>query len=104
VALGPAVAIADGPEIAVAEVAAVVLQWTADCPEAHTVQEFDCYCGRKDLKPAGLLRHHQPRNQKSIEEGKVERQVKVLIKNLAIFFLCPSKEFLLLSFKIQLGC
>ncbi len=30
---------------------------------------------------------------------KVERQVKVLIKNLAIFFLCPSKQFLLLSFK-----
>jgi hypothetical protein len=35
-----------------------------------------------------------------IEEG--ERQVKVLIKNLAIFFLCPSKQFLLISFQIQL--
>ncbi len=33
---------------------------------------------------------------------KVERQVKVLIKNLAIFFLFPSKEFLLISFKIEL--
>ncbi len=33
---------------------------------------------------------------------KVERQVKVLIKNLAIFFLFPSKEFLPISFKIQL--
>ncbi len=61
-ALGPAVAVADGPETAVAEVAAVV-QWTAGCPEADTVQEFDCY-GRTDLRPAGLLRHHQPRHQK----------------------------------------
>jgi hypothetical protein len=33
---------------------------------------------------------------------KVERQVKVLIKNLAIFFQFPSKEFLPISFKIQL--
>jgi hypothetical protein len=33
---------------------------------------------------------------------KVERQVKILIKNLAIFFLFPSKQFLPLSFKIQL--
>ncbi len=32
-------------------------------------------------------------------ERKVERQVKVLIKNLAIFLLLPSKEFLLISFK-----
>ncbi len=32
----------------------------------------------------------------------VERQVKVLIKNLAIFFLCPSKQFLPISFQIQL--
>ncbi len=31
---------------------------------------------------------------------KVRRQVKVLIKNLAIFFLFPSKEFLSISFKI----
>jgi hypothetical protein len=61
VALGPAVAVADGPGIAVAELAAVV-QLTVDCPEADTVQEFDCY-GRIDLKPAGLLLHHQPRNQ-----------------------------------------
>jgi hypothetical protein len=97
VAIGPAVAVADGPGIAVAEVAAVVLQWAADCPEADTVQECDCY-GRTDLKPAGLLLHHQPSNQKSIEEGKAAS------KNLAIFFLCPSKKFLLLSFKIQLGC
>jgi hypothetical protein len=43
-----------------------------------------CFCGR----------------QVSIEE--VERQVKVLMKNLAIFFLFPNKEFLPLSFKIQL--
>jgi hypothetical protein len=34
--------------------------------------------------------------------GRVERQVKVLIKNLAILFLFPSKEFLPISFKIQL--
>jgi hypothetical protein len=27
-------------------------------------------------------------------ETKLERQVKVLIKNLAVFFLCPSKQFL----------
>ncbi len=33
----------------------------------------------------------------SIEEG-IDRQVKVLIKNLAIFFLCPSKQFLPISF------
>jgi hypothetical protein len=33
---------------------------------------------------------------------KVERQAKVLIKNLAIFFLCPSKQFLPISFQIQL--
>ncbi len=33
---------------------------------------------------------------------KVERQVKVLIKNLAIFFLFPSREFLPISFKIPL--
>ncbi len=33
---------------------------------------------------------------------KVERQVKVLLKHLAIFFLCPSKQFLPISFQIQL--
>ncbi len=33
---------------------------------------------------------------------KVDRQVKVLFKNLAIFFLFPSKEFLPMPFKIQL--
>jgi hypothetical protein len=33
---------------------------------------------------------------------KVERQVRVLIKNVAIFFLCPSKQFLSISFQIQL--
>ncbi len=39
----------------------------------------------------------------ALEEG-IERQVKVLDKNLAIFFLCPSKQFLpiLISFQIQL--
>jgi hypothetical protein len=37
----------------------------------------------------------------AMEEG-VERQVKVLIKNLAVFFLFPSKDFLPISFKIQL--
>ncbi len=37
-----------------------------------------------------------------IEEGTVERKVKVLIKNLAIFFLFPSKEFLPIPFKVQL--
>ncbi len=37
-----------------------------------------------------------------IEEGAAERQVKVLIKYLAIFFLFPSKTFLPISFKIQL--
>ncbi len=31
---------------------------------------------------------------------KVERQVKVIIKNLAIFFLFPSKQFLPISLKI----
>ncbi len=35
-------------------------------------------------------------------EEVVERQVKVLIENLAIFFLYPRKEFLPISFKIQL--
>ncbi len=35
-------------------------------------------------------------------KGTVERQVKFLIKNLAIFFIFPSKEFLPISFKIQL--
>jgi hypothetical protein len=33
---------------------------------------------------------------------KVEWQVKVLIKNLAIFFLCPSMQFLPISFQIKL--
>ncbi len=32
----------------------------------------------------------------------VKRQVKVLIRNWAIFFLCPSKQFLPISFQIQL--
>jgi hypothetical protein len=36
-----------------------------------------------------------------IEEGRA-RQVKVLIKNLAIFFLCLSKQFPQISFQIQL--
>ncbi len=39
----------------------------------------------------------------AIEE--IDRQVKVLIKNLAIFFLCPSKQystFLSILFQIQL--
>jgi hypothetical protein len=35
-------------------------------------------------------------------EGKVERQVKVLIKNLAIFFLFPCKQNLPISLNIQL--
>jgi hypothetical protein len=54
-------------------------------------------CRAADLDP----------DQKTISIGrmgawmKVERQVKVLIKNLAIFFPLPSKEFLLISFKIQ---
>jgi hypothetical protein len=34
------------------------------------------------------------------EEGRAAS--KVLIKNLTIFSLCPSKQFLLVSFKIQL--
>jgi hypothetical protein len=33
---------------------------------------------------------------------KVERQVKVLFENLAIFFLCPSVQFLPISFQIKL--
>ncbi len=33
---------------------------------------------------------------------KVEQQVKALVKNLAIFFLWPSQQFLLISFQIQL--
>ncbi len=37
-----------------------------------------------------------------IDEGTVLRQVKVLSKYLAIFFLFPSKKFLPISFKIQL--
>ncbi len=36
------------------------------------------------------------------EEGRAVSTVKVLIKNLAIFFLCPSKQFLPVSFNIQL--
>ncbi len=35
-------------------------------------------------------------------DNSVERQVKVLIKNLASFFLYPSKQFLPISLKIQL--
>ncbi len=35
-------------------------------------------------------------------QRKVQLQVKVLIKHLAIFFLFPSKKFLPISFKIQL--
>jgi hypothetical protein len=35
-----------------------------------------------------------------IEEGRAVS--KILIKNLAIFFLCPIKQFLPVSFKIQL--
>jgi hypothetical protein len=35
-------------------------------------------------------------------QRKVERQVKVLSKHLAVFFLLPSKKFLPISFKIQL--
>jgi hypothetical protein len=34
---------------------------------------------------------------------KVERQLKVLIKNLAIFFLFPSKQFLPILFKFSCG-
>ncbi len=37
-----------------------------------------------------------------LPSNSVERQVKVLIKNLAIFFLCPSKHFLPISFQILL--
>ncbi len=37
-----------------------------------------------------------------IEEGREAITVKVLIKNLAIFFLRPSKQFLPISFQIQL--
>jgi hypothetical protein len=37
-----------------------------------------------------------------IEEGRVERQIKVLIKHLATFFLLPGKKFLPISFKNQL--
>ncbi len=37
---------------------------------------------------------------RSIEEA-IERQVKVLIKHLAIFFLFPSKKFLPISFSCR---
>jgi hypothetical protein len=38
-----------------------------------------------------------------IPQRKIERQVKVLIKNLAIFFLFPSKQSLPISFKFSCG-
>ncbi len=38
----------------------------------------------------------------SAPQRKVERQVKGFIKNLAIFFQCPSKQFLAISFQIRL--
>ena len=53
------------------------------------------YCIRAGLiKIRKILPSHPQR--------KVERQAKVLIKHLAIFFLLPSKKFLPISFKIQL--
>ena len=46
------------------------------------------------------LKIHRASSQRGLRsQRKVERQVKVLIKNLAIFFLFPSKEFLPISFK-----
>ncbi len=50
-------------------------------------------------------RHRLPEpqhNQHFKPKRKVERQVKALIKHLAIFFLLPSMKFLPISFKIQL--
>jgi hypothetical protein len=49
--------------------------------------------GRQGEPRSGKGKHHM---------GKVERQAKVLIKNLAIFFLFPSKKFLPISLNIQL--
>jgi hypothetical protein len=37
-----------------------------------------------------------------VEEDRSDHRGTVLIKYLAIFFLCPSKQFLLKSFQIQL--
>jgi hypothetical protein len=47
-----------------------------------------------------LLDDEESMTVQHIEEGI--RQVKVLIKHLAIFFLFPSKNFLPISFQIQL--
>ncbi len=41
-----------------------------------------------------------PASSLVMEEGRAAR--KVLIQNLSVFFLFPSKEFLQISFKIQL--
>ena len=45
---------------------------------------------------------HAAFSRSKYPQRKADQQVKVLIKNLAIFFLFPSKEFLPISFKIQL--
>ncbi len=45
---------------------------------------------------------HLVQRTRTGSQRKVEHQVKVLIKNLAIFFLCPSKQFLPISFQIML--
>ncbi len=54
-------------------------------------REIDTWVPQK--APPSTTRNHK---------RKAERQVKVLIKNLAIFFLFPSKQFLPISLKNQL--
>ncbi len=54
------------------------------------------------LRRAANTLHIQVERWDHRAERKVERQIKVLIEHLAIFFLHPSKKFLPISFKIQL--
>ncbi len=71
-----------------------------------TNRQIENQCEKRKVKL--IKKNYKQKNRQPIkvwiEEPlrKVERQVKVLITNLAIFFLFPSKKYLPISFKIQL--
>jgi hypothetical protein len=58
--------------------------------------------GRDDGSTVGNLAQREVYCYETSPWRKVERQVKVLIKNLALFFHSPSKQFLPIPFQIRL--
>ncbi len=81
------------------------LPWSALLADTHYIvlRTHRSKFAHKRYDPCSMF--HQLRHRSQVgPKRKVERQVKVLIKNLAIFFLFPSKKFLPRSFGSSACC